>query len=145
MWIDRILESRTTRTVELAALFAEERHRVLANNIANVQTPDFHRRKLDPHAFQRSLGEALDTARARGSDRLDLRGNAQFSTESSGRIEVRPDVEPPENVLFHDGTNAKLERLMADVAENTSYYDLSMNLLRGRYQSLLRAIRGKTA
>ncbi len=51
--------------------------------------------------------------------------------------------EPAPNLLFHDGTNARLEELMADTAENSLSYELAMNLLRGRFEGLLRAIRGR--
>ena len=47
-------------------------------------------------------------------------------------------------MLFHDGTNARLEKLLTDVAKNSLSYELSLNLLlRAGYQDLLRAIRGR--
>ena len=143
MWIDRLLASRTTRAIELSAMFAEQRHRVLAENLANVDTPDYHTRHLDPQAFQASLQTALDRAARANEGRLELRGNAQFATGAGGRTETRPDVEPPENVLFHDGTNVRLEKLVANINENALYYEMATNLLRGRYQGMLSAIRGK--
>jgi len=143
MWIDRLTSSRTTHAVALAAQFAEQRHKVLAENVANIDTPDYHSKRLDPGAFQASLGEALDLAREKRTRRLELRGNAQFSTGADGAIKVRPAESPAPNVLFQDGTNARLERLLADVGQNNLSYDLAMNLLRGRYQQMLRAIRGR--
>jgi len=143
MWIDRLLACRTTRAIELSAIFAEHRHGVLAENLANVDTPDYHTRHLDPKAFQASLQTALARADRADESRLELRGNAQFATGPGGRIETNPSVEPPENVLFHDGTNARLEKLVANINENALYYEMATNFLRGRYQSLLSAIRGK--
>lgn len=143
MWIERLTASRTTRAVELAAQFAEQRQRVLADNVANIDTPDYQTKRLDPEKFQASLAAALDRSRASGAKRLELRGNAQFSTNPSGRVRVDPAREPAANVLFHDGTNARLEGLMADTAENAMSYELAMNLLRGRFEGLLRAIRGR--
>ena len=142
MWIDGLTECRTTRAVELAAVFAEQRHRVLAENLANVDTPDYHAQQLDPQAFQQSLRDALDRSAAAGKETLELRGNAQFTTDAAGRVEVQPAVEPAANVLFHDGTNARLERTVSDVNENSLLYELSTNWLRGRYQNVLSAIKG---
>ncbi len=144
MWIDRLIASRTTHALELAAQFAEQRHQVLAENLANLDTPDYQTKLLDPTAFQASLRQALTQAAKEGSKRLILRGNAQFSTGHDGRVQVRPSLEPAWNVLFHDGTNPRLETLLADVNANSLSYELAMNLLRGRFESLMKAIRGRS-
>lgn len=143
MWIDRILESRAANAVELAARFAEQRHGVLAENVANIDTPDYQSRRLDAKAFQASLREAIDTAQKQRNNRLQLRGNRQVWTDASGALHVRPQTEPPQNVLFHDGTNARLEQLMTDAQQNALTYNLAVNLLKGRYTTLLNAIRGR--
>jgi len=89
------------------------------------------------------LREALEEAQQTGTRRLILRDNAQFSTGPDGQIQARPVREPAPNVLFHDGTNARLEELLADVAKNSLSYEVATSLLRGRYENLLRAIRGR--
>ncbi len=144
MWLDGILASRTTRAVELAAMFTEERHRVLAENIANIDTPDYRARQLDRSAFQKSLSEALKRSRDDRLQRLDLRGNAQFCGGPDGRVSVRPAVTSAPNVLFHDGTNARLETLMSEVTRNALDHQMALNLLQTRYGALLTAIRGKS-
>ena len=142
MWIDRLVSSRTTRAVELAATFAEQRQRVLAENLANIETPDYQTQQLDPRAFQSALADALDNTK-RNDNRLKLRGNAQVQTDADGRLAVTPTTEPAQNLLFHDGTNARLERVLADVSENELYYEMTTNFLRSRMQQMLNAIRGK--
>lgn len=143
MWIDRLTASRTTRAVELAAAFAEERHRVLAENVANINTPDYHTQRLEPERFQASLRQALESARGNRSEALNLRGNAQFTTGPDGLVQADPDIEPAENLLFHDGTNARLERLLSDAAQNQMFHTLALNLLKGRHTRLMQAIRGR--
>jgi flagellar basal-body rod protein FlgB len=144
MWIERLTDSRTTRAIELAAQFAEQRHRVLAENLANIDTPDYHAQQLDPQAFQSSLQKALAEARTRGNTRLDLRDNAQFSTGADGGVVVRPVRSPAPNVLFHDGTNARLEQTLGDISANSLSYELALSLLKGNYEQMLRAIRGRS-
>ena len=73
----------------------------------------------------------------------DLRGAAQVGTDSQGRLRTRPAVEPAQNVLFHDGTNARLEGLMTDVMRNSLTYEFATTLLRSRFDGLLTAIRGR--
>jgi flagellar basal-body rod protein FlgB len=143
VWLDRLMASRTTHALELASRFAEQRHRVLAENLANIDTPNSASRRLDPEAFQTSLHNALGQAEKTRADRLELRGNAQFVTQPDGNVTVRPAREPAPNILFHDGTNTRLEQLLGDVAQNSLSYELATNLLRGRYEGLLRAIRGR--
>jgi flagellar basal-body rod protein FlgB len=144
MWIERLTTSRLTHALELTARFAEERHKVLAENIANIDTPDYHTRRLDPEAFQTTLKEALEQAESSGERRLELRGGAQVSTTPGGSLAVRPQVRPADNILFHDGRNASLETLMTDVQQNALDYSLATRLLSKRFQGLMSAIRGRT-
>ncbi len=143
MWIDRLTASPVTHAIELTAQFAEQRQKLLAENLANIDTPNYHSQRLDPAAFQASLRQALEDSERAGTRGLKLRDNAQFATGPDGQIRVRPACEPASNVLFHDGTNARLEELLSDVAKNSLSYEVATALLRGRYEGLLRAIRGR--
>lgn len=143
MWIERLTNSPVTHAIELTARFAEQRHRILAENVANIDTPDYHTKRLDPTEFQAGLREALERARASGEKRLELRGDAQTSTTPDGGLTVKPAVEPAPNILFHDGRNAHLEKLMAGVQENALTYSFATRLLSKRFDSLLTAIRGR--
>jgi len=142
MWIDRLVSSRLRNAIELSARFTEERHKVLAENVANIDTPDYHTKRLDEKPFQAALGEAVHDARRANCSTLKLR-TAQVSTESSGGLNVKPSVEPAANALFHDGTDARLESLMTDVQQNAMSHSLAMNLLKSQFESLQMAIRGK--
>ena len=144
LWLDRLTACPVTHAVELAAQFAEKQQGVLAENLANIDTPNYATRRLDPGAFQASLREALQSAGQNGTARLVLRHNAQFATGPDGHVQAQPAREPAPNVLFHDGTNARVEGLLSDVAKNSMSYDVSLSLLRARYDTLLRAIRGRT-
>ncbi len=155
MWIDRLTSSPSTRALELTADFAERRQQVLAENLANIDVPGFHQQRLDVAPFQRALGTAMEQAKAASArdsstdpgmkrSMLKLRSSAQFATTPDGALVVRPAEEPPANVLFHDGTNAHVEKLLTDVANNALTYETAMGLLRGRYEGMLKAIRGKS-
>ena len=130
MWMDRLLSNPTTHALELTAQFAEQRHRVLVEDIANIDTAGYRPRQLDEKRFAQVLGEALEQARSRGQRRVTLQGDAQFETDATGRLVTHPVRRPPQNVLFHDGTNARL-------------HSLSLRMLRGRLNDLITAIRGR--
>ena len=142
MWIDRLVSSRLRNAIELSARVTEERHKVRAENVANIDTPDYHAKSLDEKPFQAALGEAVHDARRANSSTLKLR-TAQVSNERGGALNVKPAVEPAPNALFHDGTNARLESLMTDVQQNAMSHSLAMNLLKSQFESLQMAIRGK--
>ena len=144
MWIDRLTASPTMHALELSAQFAEQRQKVLAENLANIDTPNYQTQQLDPEAFQTSLRKALTRAQQDGASRLELRGDAQIATTADGQMAVQPSRSPADNVLFHDGTNVRLEKLLTQTSENSLSYELSLNLLRSKIQTLLRAIRGRT-
>lgn len=142
MWFDRLLSSPTRSAIELAARYAEQRHQVLVENVANIDTPDYQAKQLDPGRFQAALRDALVSSARTGACELVVR-DRQVSTDRAGRMQVKPDVEPAENLLFHDGTNARLESLMTDVQENAMNYDLTTSMLRARFDTLLMAIKGR--
>lgn len=145
MWIERLTTSRLTHALELTARFAEERHKVLAENIASIDLPDYHTKRLDTEVFQESLKDAMQRAEESGTRVLELRGDAQVSTTPDGDLEVKPQVRPADNILFHDGRNARLETLMAGLQQNSLNYSLATTLLNKRFSGLMTAIRGTTA
>lgn len=142
MWVDRLLSSKTTDALALTVQFAERRQEVLAENIANIDTPNYTTKRVDVSDFQSALRSAMDTHDSRNKAPLELRGRA-VSTDSDGGLHVDIEHEPPPNILFHDGTNARLEDLMADAASNNLLHEFSVNLLQTRLDGLLNAIRGR--
>lgn len=124
--------------------FAEARNKVLAENIANVTTPGYREKQLDVASFQAALKEAT-TRRERNDGKFELPATAQVKTDELGHLQVKPSDEPVRNLLFHDGTNARIEMLMSDLAENTMTYQASAELLKGYFDGLNKAIRGRVA
>lgn len=143
MWLDQLLSSRTTHALQLTAQFAEQRHRVLVEDIANIDTAGYHSRRLDQDRFAQVLADALEQARQSRSDRLVLRGDAQFATTPDGHLVTHPTTQGPDKVLFQDGTDARLEDLMSELGDNALLHSLSLRLLRSRFNGLMTAIRGR--
>ena len=123
--------------------FTEARHRMLAENIANWQTPGYKAKDLDVPAFQAALREALDEKGRDAGKPFVVRNTPQFGTESDGRLRVSPTDAPPGNVLFHDGTNASIDRMMTDLADNAMVHQAATQLLKGYFDAVRKAIRGQ--
>jgi flagellar basal-body rod protein FlgB len=145
MFFDRVVNSPTIQMLDKMASFTQSRHKVLAENVANVDTPEYATKQLDPGLFQKELRRAVTAAEESPEGKLDLRSTSQFRVNERGLLEVTPETEPAGNILFHDRTNMRIEEQMADMAENAMMNQLTSELLRHKYEGLSKAIRGRLA
>jgi len=107
------------RLMDAAAL----RTRVIAHNMANVNTPGFTRSKV---LFEAQLAEAL-TRGGRGAG-----------------LEVRPEVAlDPGGDVKVDGNNVHMEDEMAELVKTTILYNIINRIVSGRIEGLRTAIRGQ--
>lgn len=141
-WFNRLTDNGPTPALAAVLSFTQERHRVIAENIANLGTPGYKAKQVDVGAFQRSLGEAMDRRAAGAADRLSF-STPGFELGRDGRLRVTPSLRPADGLLFHDGTNHSLEREMADLAENGLAHQTAAQLLGVKFEGMRKAIRGR--
>ena len=99
------------------------RHRVISQNIANVNTPGYQRKEV---AFEEALGERLRCG--------DL----------AGAEEVRPQVvESPGLAQRTDGNTVTLEQEMMDLNKTALLHRAATQLLAGQLATLRSAITGR--
>lgn len=121
--------------------FAGARQKLISHNLANLSTPGFRPVDVSVSGFQAQLAEAVEQRRSGEAPACEL------PLESSGEVDVERDglvLRPRpigENILFHDGNDRDLERLMQDLAENYSTYRLAAELMRNRVGLVNTAIR----
>src|SRR5215210_855293 len=117
MFIDRLLNDGNAPVIEASARFAAARHRILAENIANADTPGYVQKDLSVGKFREML-----------SDRL-----ADRSCSAPGSIgfgDINGEIEnPTAGVLFHDRNNRSMEQLMTDGVKNALFHNMMMELL----------------
>lgn len=113
--------------------YSQERQRVLSENVANADTPNYRARDLtapkfpDPTEMTTATVSNVSLARTEGAHIAQLGGTTSaFSTESKNGYEVRP-----------TGTAVNLEDEMIKVANNqmdyaaaSALYTRSLNLLK---------------
>lgn len=143
MFLQDVVNRGSMPALEKMLAFTQARHQVLAENVANVDTPGYRTQQLDTDAFQASLRKALDRRKATRSPDFKMTSTSQFSQDRAGRLQVTPTLEPTENILFHDGTNIRVEKQMSMMAENAMMHQLMSELMRGKFEGLLKAIRGR--
>lgn len=131
-------------SLERLVQFTGQRHRVLTDNIANLSTPYYKPRDLDPKQFQQELARAIDDRRDNVnpvSGPLDLRDTRQLKFQSDS-IQVKAQ-QINENILFHDQNNRDVDRLMQRLAENTLAHKTGIDLVRNEFGLLRTAISGR--
>ena len=129
MFIERLLNGGNGPVIEASVRFAAARHRMLAENIANVDTPGYLQRDLSPEKFQALLADRVEQRNAShdGTTRFDdLDG--EIENETSG-------------VLFHDGNNRSMEQLMSDSAKNALFHNMMLEMLRKQFATIELALR----
>lgn len=143
-FIDGITNAGALPALEATIRFAGARQRLIASDIANIDTPDYRTRDVDPKDFQRALGEAIDRRRSRGwVGSLGAWDSGEVRFDRNGAVELNPGSGRG-NVLFHDRNNRDLERLMQDLAENVGVYRIAADLLKHRMDTIEGAIRETT-
>lgn len=143
MYFVDVVNRGPTPLMEKMLAFTQARHQVLTENIANVDTPNYQAKHLDPKAFQDSLRSALAERERTRSLGLNVPSSRQARTDTDGRMVFKPTVEPAENILFHDKTNVRIEKQMAMLAENAMMHEFVANRLKARFDLLLTSIRGR--
>lgn len=117
-----------------------ERQQVLANNIANADTPNYRARDFD---FAAELASSLSEGRT-GNGGMALATTSQrhlrasFSTTSSRELLYRVPDQPS-----LDGNTVDMDRERAQFADNSVRYQASLTFLNNRLQSLKTAMQSE--
>ncbi len=124
------------RSLDAAALS----HKVISNNLANVDTPGFKRSNV---VFNETLRKAMEARRQApqhlGLQRTDARHldvNAAPSLDAVGP-EVVTDVT---SSLRNDGNNVDIDREVALLSQNTVWYQTLAQITQMQFASLRNAI-----
>ena len=129
MFIDRLLNQGNAPLLERMLHFTAARHRLIAENVVNVDTPDYRQKDLSLEKFQDML-----------RDRVAVTNDAPPG--AVGFADIQAEVETPTNgILFHDGGNRSMEQLVTDQAKNAMMHNLVVELLRKQYASLENALK----
>ena len=109
----------TFTTLDLALGAAGKRQEVLANNLANVNTPGYKRLDVD---FDGVLAKAVDAARTGDGEAIDA---------------LRPGVETDQAVSVRaDGNSVDVDQEMAFLAENNIRYNALVQLSQKKLETL---------
>ena len=143
MYLSSLTNRGATPALIQTLTYSETRLQMIAENVANMQTPGYRAKQLDVRGFQKALREALDEKGSNPHKTLEVKVTDEVRTVASGSLQVRPSTLPSEHMLLHDGTNLSLERQMSQLAETGMIYEFATVALNGNFDGLRKAIRGR--
>ncbi|CAM3702890.1 flagellar basal body rod protein FlgB [Mesobacillus zeae] len=127
------LFSNTFSSLEKAMDYSTLKQKVISQNIANVDTPQYKKKDV---SFKSVLDEAMGTrleANKTSIRHLDFKENG----ESGYGTVIRQNVN-----YNHNGNGVDLDKEMSDLATNQIYYNALTERLSGKFNSLQTVIRG---
>ena len=120
---------------EAALNLKAQRAEVIANNLANADTPNFKARDID---FSKALEQARNSQTSGLSRTHKSHIDSRIGTEIPGlsyRIPFQPDT--------GDGNSVEAQIEQTKFAENAMQYQASLTFLNSRIKGLLGAIKGE--
>jgi len=121
--------------------FLEERHKMIADNIANAGTPFYTAKRAPVEEFQQALSRAI-TVQKRHPERPLVLDGMRHVRETGQGLEIAPLESNPGSagILRHDQNNLDLETEMSDLAQNTLMHRVMSDLLHKQFLMLKNAI-----
>jgi flagellar basal-body rod protein FlgB len=101
---------------------AEQNHRIIANNIANADTPGYNAVQLD---FQKTLNSAVEAQR-----RASLRNPQAHGLDASF---VNPQFKPLASLSKNDYNKVDMDAELARLSENSGNFTVFSSLLAKRF------------
>lgn len=118
-----------------ALAIRSQRAEVLANNIANADTPGYQSRDMD-------FGALLKQAKSEQGVGLNRTNSRHFSTanamETGAALQYRTPMQPS-----IDGNTVDLQMEQAEYAENALAFQTSFTFLNRKFTGLMKAIKGE--
>ncbi|HGX94204.1 MAG TPA: flagellar basal body rod protein FlgB [Candidatus Tenderia sp.] len=130
---------------EAALRLRAERTQVLANNIANADTPGYKARDIDfksalSNAMQKDGATSLKTTDPAHISSGSGSGSSSGSGVAGGQVELMY-REPNQPAL--DGNTVESHVEQAEFARNALEYQASLKFLEGRSKGLIKALKGE--
>ncbi len=129
--------NQTISTLERSLDLRSMRHRVLASNIANMDTPNYKAVELEvEEQIRQERGSAHTVQLVRTHANHIPVGNT-----ASDSVKLKT-ADPPQFSLRGDGNTVDVDRTMGQLAENTILYRTAAQLISERLKGVRYAIKG---
>ncbi|PKG25175.1 flagellar basal body rod protein FlgB [Niallia nealsonii] len=124
------LFSDTISTLENAINYSNTKQKVIAQNIANVDTPNY---KAKDVTFKESLSNAIEATKT-DTRHIDFTGTTKTGSSSI--------VTKSNSVYNNSGNSVDVDKEMTELATNQIYYNALIDRISGKFTSLENVIKG---
>ena len=121
---------------------ADMEHAAIANNVANVNTPNYHRQSV---SFRDSLAAAEGDILDSGDLVMQTSDDRQFTTPGAAPAGFSPELQTDDtDQMRADGSNVDVDKEMARLSQNSGYSQTMSQLLQVQFMRLREAITEQT-
>ena len=120
--------------------YSVRRHEQIADNIANVSTPNYRRKDVD---FKKMLSQNITGALPLAVTNEKHMSTASLSSDFMDRNLFT--VNPNETDIKTDNNNVDLDKEVVNMTTNNIYYNSLATLLSKKYKNIKDVIAGRTA
>lgn len=139
MGVFDILGSTATDSLEQVLAMTQDRNKVLADNIANIDTPGYRMRDVDTDSFDAALARALERSHRANPNRSRL-----VLPEANPKDPSAANADGLRSIVFHDDNDRSIEKLVVELGKNSSRHGQAAELLRTQLK-LLRSVISENA
>jgi flagellar basal-body rod protein FlgB len=136
---NRIFDSAPGNLLEKALKGSSLRHKVISNNIANINTPGYKRMEV---SFESELAAAATNAASDRTSAAMTRTHAKHLLPTSEAIAPNRIRTIEDTSLRTDGNNVDVDAEMAAMTKNQIYYSAITQRISGYYTNIKSAIKG---
>ncbi len=130
------LFSKTIDMLSIMTDYRAKRHKVIASNITNLDTPDYKPSELNfKKDLKQVLGEGKKITLAKTQDVIDENGKVVISRTNRRHLPEKND----RNIEYEakiTGDRVKLDVEMANLAENQLMYNTTVEMLARKFRSI---------
>ncbi len=134
MYLEQLTTAGALPALEMTMRFSAQRQRLIAHNIANLDTPNFIQKDVSVGKFQATLDKAIRERRSRTggmTGHLAWQETSEMRRGRKGQLQLTPET-PGSGVLFHDRNNRDIERLMQSLVETAGAFKTAVALHRSQ-------------
>lgn len=125
------LFSNIFSVLEKSLDYSSVKQKVISQNIANVDTPNYKAKDVVKNTFQGALRTSIE------ANRTDARHFNFSADHNSSTI-----VNQQNGTYNNNGNSVDMDKEMSDLATNQIYYNAVTDRLSGKFSSLQNVIRG---
>lgn len=138
--LNTIYNKGSIPVLEQILFFTAERHKIIANNIANVDTPGYIPKDLPVDEFKSQLLEAIERANQREVPVLQFEGVDGARVQPGGGLEIEYVERPTSSYMKHDRNAVDIDLEMAELVKNAQLHNAVASILQQQLNLLREAI-----